>query len=244
MPQDVPRAPALPVPPPPLTRGDLISAAGQAASAYAEGKPRSTADPLVARNFAVRLPFGCNGPSQAVDAGGQAEGLAAWTWGPDHGSIQLRMTPGDWLGSAMLAGAGALDKWEAVEGFWIPRPWLASETCPAVRADPLQTDAPPASPQTVGLAAVFEVGSSRLARRNGRAYEYTIRAKGDAPLMPPQDGFRMLLEGRIAAFPSGQAIECRATGPDQRPVCIIAVKLDRVTYEDESGTTLSEWRAG
>lgn len=144
----------------------------------------------------------------------------------------------------MLAEAGASENWEAVEGFWIPRPWLATEACPAVRTDPLQTAALSASPQTVGLAAVFETGGSRIGRRNGRAYEFSIRAKRGTPLAPPEAGFRMLLEGRVTSFPSGRAIECRAPGPDQRPICIVAVQLDRVAFEDASRAVLSEWRPG
>ncbi|HEX8445019.1 MAG TPA: hypothetical protein VF649_00270 [Sphingomonas sp.] len=52
----------------------------------------------------------------------------------------------------------------------------------------------------------------------------------------------MLLEGRIAAFSSRQAIACHAGGPDQRPVCIIAMQRDRVAFEDTNDTLLSEWR--
>lgn len=236
--------PAVPAPPPALTRGDLVSAAGQAASAYAEGKPPSSADPLIGRSFAVRIPFGCNGPAPAEVSAADGDGLASWAWGSDHKTIQLRMMPGDWAGSAMLAKVGTADKWEAVEGFWVPRPWLGSDTCPAVQADPLQTGALPGSPQTLGLAAVFEAGGSRLGRRNGRPYEYTVRAKGDTALTPPEAGFRMVLGGRVVPFPSGRAIECRASGPDQRPVCIVAVQLDRVAYEDAGGSVLSEWRPG
>ncbi|EZP70186.1 hypothetical protein BV97_05510 [Novosphingobium resinovorum] len=230
--------------PPALTRGDLVSAAGQAASTYVEGKSPTTADPLVGRSFAVRVPFGCSGPTPSEASQGEHDGLAGWSWGVGRKTIQLSMTPGDWVGSALLAKTGAADKWEAVEGFWIPRPWLASETCPTVQADPLRTDTLPASPQTVGVAAIFETDSSRVGRRNGRAYEFTLRAENGEQLQAPKDGYRMLLEGRLASFPSGRAIECRAPGPDQRPVCIVAAQLERVAYEDASGGTLSEWRPG
>ncbi len=125
-----------------LTRGELVSAAGQAASAYAQGQVPTETDPLVGRGFAVRIPFGCTGPSQATE-GTAGDGVARWTWGPDRKTIQLSLTPGDWTGSALAfqpgPAANAAPAWEAVEGFWVPRPWLAAETCPDVRADPLQT---------------------------------------------------------------------------------------------------------
>ena len=58
-------------------------------------------------------------------------------------------------------------------------------------------------------------------------------------------GYRVVLEGRFASFPDGRAIRCRAASIDQRPVCIAAVQLDRVAFEDgSSGTVLSEWRPG
>lgn len=195
----------------------------------------------------MRIPFGCTGPSHAIDDTA-SDGLARWTWGPDRKTIQLSLTPGDWTGSALSfqpgAEANAEPVWEAVEGFWVPRPWLAAEACPDVRADLLQTGLGPASPQTVGIAAVFEAGGSRIGRRNGRAYAFTVRARGDQPLTAPPGGYRLLLEGRVVGFPSGRAIRCRAAGPDERPVCVAAVQLDKVAFEDAAGATLSEWRPG
>lgn len=237
-------APVVPLPLPPLTRGDLVNAAAAAASRFAQGEASPDSDPLVGRNFAVRIPFGCTGPTVVDASATEGSGLPGWSWSADRKAIQLRMTPSDWTDSALLAKAGAPDTWEAVEGFWLPRPWLTGETCPAVQADPLQTGTPPASPQTIGLAAAFEKGGSRLGRRNGRAYEHSIRGEGDAAPTPPADGFRLRLEGRIASYPSGRAIECSASGPDQRPICIVAIRLDRVAYEDAEGATLSEWRPG
>lgn len=237
-------APIMPAPLPALSRADLVKAAAEAASAYAAGTVPTDADPLAGRSFSVRLPFGCSGPVPGDAERNEGSGLATWAWAPDRAAIRLRMTPSDWTGSALLAEAGTADKWEAVEGFWIPRPWLTSDTCPLVQADPLQAGAPTISPQTVGLAAVFETGGSRRGRRNGRAYEHVIRPTDEAPLASPKGGYRMLLEGRITAFPSGRAVTCRAPGPDQRPVCIVAAQLDRVAFEDSSGDMLSEWRPG
>lgn len=227
-----------------LTRAALLAATSRAASAYAAGERAEGADALVGRQFSIRIPFGCNGP-QPTPAEAVADGLARWSWGPGNETIQLSLTPGDWLNTALIAGAGGESDWEAVEGFWVPRPWLTTESCSTVRADPLQGAAGAPSPQTVGLAAVSGPDDSRVGRRNGRAYTFTIRPTGDTPLTAPVGGYRVVLEGRLAAFPDGRAIRCRASNPDQRPVCIAAIRLDRVAFTDaDASVLLSEWRPG
>ncbi len=226
-----------------MTRENLLSAVSRAASSYAAGEKLEGSDPLVGRPFAIRMPFGCSGP-QPEPAGPAGDGLARWSWGPERKTIQLTLTPGDWLNTALIAGAAGGSDWEAVEGFWVPRPWLGKEACSSVRADPLQSGEVAPSPQTVGLAAVFKADESRVGRRNGRAYTFTIRADGDTPLEAPVGGYSAVVEGRLAAFPDGRAIRCRASSPDQRPVCIAAVQLDRVAFQTAAGQTLSEWRPG
>ncbi len=226
-----------------LNRADLLAATSRAASAYAAGEQMEGADALVGRQFSIRIPFGCNGP-QPTQAEAAGDGLARWSWGPENQTIQLSLTPGDWLNTALIAGASESD-WEAVEGFWVPRPWLTAGDCSTVRADPLQSGAGAPSPQTVGLAAVFGADDSRVGRRNGRAYAFTIRPTGDTPLAAPSRGYRVVLEGRLAGFPDGRAIRCRASNPDQRPVCIAAMRLDRVGFTNADGSVLlSEWRPG
>jgi hypothetical protein len=226
-----------------LTRAGLLAATSRAASAYASGEPMEGADALVGHPFSVRVPFGCNGP-QPTQAEAAGDGLARWSWGPENETIQLTLTPGDWLNTALISGAGE-SGWEAVEGFWVPRPWMTAGDCSTVRADPLQSGDGSPSPQTVGLAAVFGEEDSRVGRRNGRAYAFTIRPTGDAPLAAPARGYRVVLEGRLASFPDGRAIRCRASNPDQRPVCIAAIRLDRVAFTNADGSVLlSEWRPG
>lgn len=227
-----------------LTRTDLLAATARAASAYAASERIDGTDPLVGRPFALRVPFGCDGPSPTT-AETAGDGLARWFWGPENQTIQLSLTPGDWLNTALISSAAAGSDWEAVEGFWIPRPWLAAETCSGLRADPLQSGDGAPSPQTLGLAAGFTGDDSRVGRRNGRAYAFTIRPTGDTPLAVPVRGYRVLLEGRLASFPDGRAIHCRASSPDQRPVCIAAIRLDRVAFTNaDSSVLLSEWRTG
>ncbi|MBF0666187.1 MAG: hypothetical protein IR159_11730 [Brevundimonas sp.] len=223
-----------------LDRRGLLAAVDQAAAAYAAGAAASGQDPLAGRQFDVRLAFGCEG-AEAPPADGAGDGLARWSWGPERESIRLSLTPGDWSRSALITGSGQA-QWEAVEGFWVARPWMTAEGCPSLRPDPLASGPVAPSPQTVGLAAVFETGGSRLGRRNGRAYSHAIRQAGDAPLIALDAGYRVRLQGRVAAFPDGQAIHCRANNPNQRPVCVAAVQLDRVAFETPTGETLSEWR--
>lgn len=225
---------------PGLDRRGLLEAVARAAADYAAGAAVADKDPLAGRQFDVRLAFGCEG-AEAPPADGAGDGLARWSWGADRESVRLSLTPGDWSRSALIAGAGQ-DRWEAVEGFWVARPWMTADGCPSLRSDPLASGPAAPSPQTVGLAAVFETGGSRLGRRNGRAYAHAIRQAGDAPLIALDAGYRLRLQGRIVAFPDGRAIHCRAAHSDQRPVCVAAVQLDRVAFETPTGDTLSEWR--
>lgn len=224
-------------PSPTLDRASLLEAMDLAASAFAAGREVGGAS-LAGRRFVVRQTFGCGGPAPAQ--ANASEGLPALTWGEGRQSLKLSLAPGDWSQSALIAGDA--ETWEAAEGFWLALPWLRAEGCPAAQGDPLAQGQ--ASLQTMGLAAVFKEGGSRTGRRNGRAYEFTVRGEGDQPTVAPARGYRLVLEGRMAAFADGRAIRCRAASPDNRPVCIGAVQLDRVAFEDADGKMLSEWRDG
>lgn len=227
---------------PALNRRELLAAVAAAASNYAAGAAPATTDSLAGRQFDIRLAFGCEG-AEAQPVDGAGDGLGRWSWSEDRQTIRLSLTPGDWVRSALIAGAGE-DQWEAVEGFWVSRPWMTGDGCPSLRADPLAGGPLAPSPPTVGLAAVFEADGSRLGRRNGRAYTHTIRQTGDTPLLTSEGGYRIRLQGRIAAFPDGRAIRCRAANSNQRPVCVAAAQLDRVAFETPTGALLSEWRSG
>lgn len=233
--QAPPRLPTLP--PPALGRADLLLALDAAASAYAAGRPEEPEN-LTGRRFAIRQAFGCSGaaPSTPEDEAG----LASWRWNAKKTAIELSLRPADWTQAPIMADDA---HWEAVEGFWLVRPWLRGDGCPAAAAnnDEPEGAAPaPASPQTAGLAVVFEHGGSRVGRRNGKAFSFTVR--GDPAPQPPANGYRLVLEGRFAAFPGGRAIRCQADSPDRRPLCVVAADVDRVAFEDADGKVLSEWR--
>lgn len=271
-----PAAPADPAPPPTvvldstLNRAALLAALTEAGTALADGQTRDAA--LTGRTVSVRLPFGCGGEAAVASEPG---GLPRLVRNAD-GSLALTVTPED-LGASALVPAtreGAVDKWEAVEGFWIARPWSGLDACPASTAvaapapelapSPAQTAiktpaegktteakvvddvaAPPiVQPErTAGLAAVFETGGSRLGRRQGQAYVHVIRGeKGVAPT-PAPGGYALRLEGRLTAFADGKAVHCVQQDAESRPVCIAALRLDRLAFEDgATGALLSEWR--
>lgn len=237
-------------PPRQVDRAELLAAVDVAASAWARGQSPGGDDTLVGRRLVIRQAFGCSPADMPFAAGAPGgEGLARAAFGRDRKTLQLSLAPADWTEAPLAAGGG--ETWESVEGFWLPRPWIRTDECPAgpsASADPAQPvegQAPaalPASAQTVGLAAVFETDGSRLSRRNGRAYAFTVRGEGDLPVIPPPGGYRLVLEGRAIAFPNGRAIRCLSPSPDQRPVCVVAAQVDRVAFEDATGKTLSEWR--
>ena len=263
-----PTAPADPAPPPTvvldstLNRAALLAALTDAGTALADGQTRDAA--LTGRTVSVRLPFGCGGVTSAV---GQTGGLPHLLRN-DDGSLTLTIIPED-LGASSLVPAtreGAVDKWEAVEGFWIARPWSGLDACAAsasasAPAPAPSPDKPPAEGKTVeaqtveaappviqpersaGLAAVFEAGGSRLGRRQGQAYVHVIRGeKGVAPTPAPR-GYALRLEGRLTAFADGKAVHCVQQDAESRPVCVAALRLDRLAFEDgATGALLSEWR--
>jgi hypothetical protein len=230
-------APALP--PPPIGRPELLQALEVARSAYAAGRPGPD-QKLTGRPFSVRQAFGCSG----VPAAQMEAGVAQWTWGPKHEKIEISITPADLTHTIVTADEAA--RWEAAEGYWLPRPWLKSDDCPATHApapsSALQAVPAPTPRWTDGLAAVFEKEGSRVGRREGKAFTLTVR-DGDAPL-PPPGGYRLVIEGRFAAFASGRAIRCRSSNAGDRPVCIAAALIDRVAIEGADGKPMKEWRLG
>lgn len=232
---------AVTAPPIVMDRAGFLAAVETAASAYAAGTTASEQTSLVGRRFTIRQAFGCGGPLPASAT--VSDGVASWSASADGQTQRLTLTPGDWTQTSLAANEEPV--WEAAEGIWLTRPWLRADTCPQVRADhPAGGPAAVSSPPTVGLVAVFEADGSRLDRRNGRAYSFTLRGEGDQPPPPPTGGYRLVLEGRFIAFPDGRAIRCRATSVDQRPACIAAVQLDRVAFEDADGGVISDWRTG
>lgn len=233
-----PPAPS-PLPPPPLSRADLVRHAnGAAARVTGEGAgPAEDGRALVGRRFVLRLPFGCDG---AQPRGGRGQTSALYD--PEAQTVRLNARPSDWIGLPVVQTIGGAAP-EAVEGFWITRPWSFSEACPPARAETAAPPSPTApSPETLGLAQFFGVGDSRILRRGDRPYEHVRRlAGGDTGLL--SHSYVLVLEGRLRAYPDGRPLRCWSESADHRPVCLYSVQFERVAFEDAAdGATLAEWR--
>jgi len=251
-----------------LNRAALLAALTEAGSALADGRDRDAA--LNGRTVSVRLPFGCGGPTGGD--GATAAGLPRLVRNPD-GGLTLTVTPED-LKARIAAGGVApatetsLDQWDAIEGFWIARPWSGLDACPA---GAVAATAPVAAPEaskveaaeskpakaavetsppvqvlperTAGLAAVVEADASRLGRRQGQAYAHVIRGEKGVAASPAPGGYALRLEGRLTTFADGRAVKCVQKDAESRPVCVAALRLDRLAFEDgATGALLSEWR--
>ena len=263
-------APATPTPPPTvvldstLNRAALLAALSQAGTALADGRTHDAA--LTGRTVSARLPFGCGGETASND---ERSGLPRLVRNAD-GSLTLTVAPEGLGGSPLVpvTRQGGTDRWEAVEGFWIARPWSGLDACPAGATQPAPAPSPEKTPaegktivtraekdediapppaarpeRSAGLAAVFETGGSRLGRRQGQAYVHVIRGEKDVAPTPAPGGYALRLEGRLTAFADGRAVHCVQQDAESRPVCIAALRLDRLAFEDgATGALLSEWR--
>jgi hypothetical protein len=121
-----------------------------------------------------------------------------------------------------------------------PTPVVASIDEAPVGGETANVPAP--ARKTLALVELFEPGSRRAARRNGRPYTVVTNiAPGEIDL---SKGLRLVVTGRLAALRQGTAIVCTGTLIDERPLCMIGAEVDRVAITDASGSRiLGEWGA-
>jgi hypothetical protein len=218
-------APVLPSVTAPLDRAQLIGASEEVASALAAGQAYpQPAQALAGRQFRLVQPFGCLGPAQGDPI--------RYTLAADGQAMKLTAEPQIWTGAEGMAREGA-PAVESVEGFWIRRPWIRQATCPRGAAP-----AAGSSPETLGLAQLFEIDASRVSRRGKRRYEATVKLRPGQT--PQQMGLRLVVEGRLVSRDGGP-IRCVAADSETRPVCLILAEFSRVAFEDGSGNVLAEW---
>lgn len=245
--------PSVPPPPPLLDRAGLLAAVARAASAASAG----TAVPadlraLDGRQFEVRIRFGCRGPSTAATTN-----WLTWSYDSDSRTIEVEARPTISEDAPVVARIGG-ETFEAVEGFWIPRPWLLQPVCPATVAvkaaeqEPPPTEAEsdavaPAEPvpvgQRVGIAQFFTDTDSRTGRRDNRPYQ--ARHTLDEGEAISSQGYNLVLSGRLRAFPGRGVIECSATNADTAPDCIVGAEFQRVWIEQpETRAVIADWGDG
>lgn len=223
-----PMAPAV------LDRAALLAAARLAADAFAAGRSTPLEVAAIAgRRVELRLPFGCSGPSAVLNTPfGYRYDEAAQT-------LRVRVQPVLWEPTAWVPLQSVADV-EAVEGFWVPRPWTTAETCPAdARVAAGASDAP--DEQTLALAQFYGAGGSRVGRSRGDAFEATRRVAPEA--LQLAQGLRLRLTGRVTPAPGDGPIVCRALGgPERRPTCLVSVSFAEIAIENPAtGATLAAW---
>ena len=272
-----------------MDREGLLLAVNRAASAAGAGADDRTAqDELGGTEFSFRFRAGCDfvltaadepddktisprspsrqkkavdaaaSPARAASAADPAPALTV-EYDAEAERLRFRATPDFSLDAAPPALAGGT-AYEAVEGFWVPQPWLLTPACPASAPAPDSAPAPapaadsaPASAKTggrqapattervVAIAQFFTAGDSRSHRRADRAYEWVSRIPPEA--LPSPNLFDFVITGRLQALPDRKIISCAAQG-GARPVCIVSARITEVRLERPDGEVLARWASG
>lgn len=135
------------------------------------------------------------------------------------------------------------DQAGAAEGFWITRPWSTAETCPPQggQATPSGTEPITLPGQTLAIAEFVAPDAQRDVRRSARPFETVKRVA--VGRFDGSRGFRLRVTGRIDRVPGFGPVRClQPAGIEQRPICVIGVRLEEVKLEDPStDEVLATW---
>ena len=248
------REPAVPLVEAPRDRANLLIAVARAASAAALGIDDAAAQrDMDGDRFEFRLRFGCPRPGAEQPSGGP------FSVRFDGETRRLRLSAAPTVSAedpAVAAVAG--EDVEAVEGFWVERPWLLAAGCPAVPPPPkeAQTEAEPADTQPaesepdsqpvlqvlprVAIAQFLTANDPRTDRRGKRPYEATKTLPENSE--PSRQGYDLVLSGRLRAKGNGKVISCTAASPDRPPTCMVSALFDRVWIRHPgTGELIAEW---
>jgi hypothetical protein len=239
----------VPLPQPPIDRAALLEAVAEARGAAAAGfRDVEAQRALDGKQFELRIRFGCEGPAPNL-----TDAPLGWTYDTVRRVLRISATPTITGDDEVVAQLKPKDV-EAVEGFWLPRPWLLQATCPAKpvtagedkqrgKSRALTDKAPKSPPEgqspKIGIGQFFTAADPRTIRRDKRPYQTTKTL--DADTRVGGDGFDLVLEGRLRSS-AGRVILCRLTAADRAPDCIISARVDRVRFEQpETGETIADW---
>lgn len=234
----VPKIPVIPTPPPPLGRAELLAAAAAATDAVASGAalPQSNAA-LVGRSFILRMPFGCGGEMSDEE---KKERWAGWTFNPKSRALKLTARASDFAGAEWVKQLAGEMTFDAVEGFWIGRPWTSADRCGA--GDNISSDIVLSEPsQRLAIAQFYSPEGSRTLRRGDRPYSSTVKL--DEGQSPSPAGYQIQLEGKLSGFPDGQPVHCVQQDSAVAPRCLISVQFERVAFfTPGQDNAIVEWR--
>jgi len=232
-------APAVPLPQPPMDRAALLQAVALARSAAAAGADdRQAQQALDGKEFELRIRFGCAGATEA----GKTRPSLSWSFDSKSGVLRLRAAP-DLSEDAPVAKG--LQDIEAVEGFWLSRPWLLPAACPAkppmppvqstgdkseAEGDAAPAEGPAAVAPKVGIAQFFTANDPRTTRRDHRPYE-TVDKRDPGTSIGTQ-GFDLVLSGRLRLLPEGRVVRCVPSGVNSPPDCVVSAQFDHVWIDD------------
>ncbi len=259
--------PSLPIAEPPMNRSAMLLAVAKVASAVALGRDGVAEQRgLDGKRFEVRIRFGCVGPSGPASAAGPFN----VRFDEEERTLRIRATPDLSQTDPRVAALGG-EAVEAVEGFWMYRPWLFEAGCPAPPpAPPAPTEAaseserpttavatavepeeqprtaapPTAAPPTAGQRVGIAHFFTKTDSRAGRRDSRAYEATKVLPegRQPSRAGYDLVLSGRLATVSGGKVINCRIQGPNIPPECIVSTEFDRVRIETP-GTkeVVAEW---
>lgn len=227
-----------------LGRADLVELADLASDALVTGAalPDRVRE-AVGRRFELAMPFGCAGPA-SVDS----QAPLRWRYDQEDETLRLHVAVTRW--SATDWRLDDNDGIEAIEGFWIARPWTSSAECPRRLAedDTPATGSGGSEERTLAVAQFLAGDVRREALREGRPFEAVLRVQQSEFAAPR--GFRLVLSGRIDRVPAaggqGGPVRCvQPGGSDQRPICVVAVTLGEVRIENSADSeVLASWPVG
>lgn len=231
----------------PMDREALLLAVAKAASARAIGMDDSAAQrELEGQPFEFAIRFGCSGAAKDLRS-------APLGWSYQQETLRVRAKPTITADDRIAATIGG-EVVEAIEGFWVPLPWVLQSNCPAIETQPqASVDPTEEDDQTaddgdqaslrwpkVGIAQFFTRNDARTGRRDRRAYEAVVKVEQGSPVRP--QGFNLVLSGRLRAVPGEGVIECVVKASDTPPDCIISAHIDEVRIEQpEDGSVLARW---
>jgi hypothetical protein len=233
----------------PMDREALLLAVAKAASARATGTDDAIEQrELEGQPFEFAIRFGCSGAEKDLRS-------VPLGWSYQADILRVRATPTITAEDRVAATIGG-EAVEAIEGFWVPLPWVHQAKCPAIETQtiasldpaperdqpPQQGVQPPVGWPKVGIGQFFTRSDARTRRRDRRAYEAVVTVEPGSPV--GSNGFDLVLSGRLRALPGKRVIECVAESGDTPPDCIVSAHIDEVRIEQPEGSSvIARWNS-